>query len=235
MARTILSQPFFVFVLSVLTVLMLWQDVGAQERRSHTNIQIREEQPVEPAEPTVDVVAEAAHAAQQPVAVPVAPSPQVEATNPPPAQDKPKATLTLDGETRLIDIDKCQVTKRAATRMTLVMIAGTDGASNVRIWLTDESENPKGPYQEVVLMEDLAKSARESVVVQCLRSRHIKESGGWTSFYEGGEPVPGPLFRIDGSTVTVSGTLISMEQPWNEKHAVEFSVECTAPRVEPIK
>ncbi len=53
-------------------------------------------------------------------------------------------------------------------------------------------------------------------------SRWKAVDGAWRS--ETGDPAPGPLYQIDGSTVIGSGTLT--DQLTHEEHVVEFGVDC---------
>ncbi len=85
MAKLTLATPFFVFVLSVLTGLLLWQDVSAREQKSISR-------PTDTA-PPVTTPAEAVAEAE-------------------PAQEPGKGTWTLDGETRSFVVEKCSVFER---------------------------------------------------------------------------------------------------------------------------
>ena len=148
-------------------------------------------------------------------------------TNPLSAQEKAKGTWTFDGETRSLDISSCSLTQMNAYS-TNVTVTGTDDANQINFKLNESvgstTTRQKGSFEELV-----AKSETEFVLVHRLQALYIKEAGVWTSFYTGGEPVPGPLFRIDGSTVIVSGTFT--DQGTDGEHVVELSVECTRPEI----
>ena len=139
------------------------------------------------------------------------------------AQEQGKGTLTFDGETRSLDISACTLVQMNAY-MTNVTVTGTDDSNQIDLRLNESvgstTTRQKGSFEEVV-----AKSETEFVLVHRLQALYIEEAGVWTSFYAGGEPAPGPLFRIDGSTVIVSGTFT--DQGTDGEHVVEFSVECT--------
>ncbi len=139
------------------------------------------------------------------------------------AQEDGKGTLTFDGETRTLDISSCTLVQMNAY-MTNVTVTGTDDSNQIDLRLNESVDSTttrqKGSFEEVV-----AKSETEFVLVHRLQALYIEEAGVWTSFYAGGEPAPGQLFRIDGSTVIVSGTFT--DQGTDGEHVVEFSVECT--------
>ena len=87
MAKLTLATPFFVFVLSVLTGLLLWQDVSARDDRRLG----RATDTAGPVTAPAEAVAEAE-----------------------PAQEPGKGTWTLDGETRSFTVEKCSVFDRGA-------------------------------------------------------------------------------------------------------------------------
>ena len=132
-------------------------------------------------------------------------------TNPLTGQEPGAGTLTIDGEIQSFTVQQCSrgPAERGGGNMVNVSATGDDGSFTFDM---TEQTTRGGMLQLVrIFFPDGS----------ILAADHRKSGEDWTS---SGEPVSGPLFQDDGSTMVVSGTLI--DQANSEEHVVEISVEC---------
>jgi len=115
MAKITLTTPFFVFVLSVLTVLLLWQDVSAQRPEREQRSISRTTDTAEPVEAPAEAVAEAE-----------------------PAQEPGKGTMTVDGETRSIVFSSCRMSAGGG-KYSMIGRAKDDAGSTLRLRLSQSN------------------------------------------------------------------------------------------------
>ena len=135
-------------------------------------------------------------------------------TSPLSAQETGKVTLTVDGETRVLDIVSCTAQLRGATGL-----AGeaTDDTDSITFVVSERSDRVRNRAQTAMLTSTSTSMSRIDLYAYVEGRDSV-----WT--FEDGEPAPGPLLRIDGSTVIGSGTLT--DQRTHEEHVVEFGVDC---------
>lgn len=133
-------------------------------------------------------------------------------TSPLSAQENGKLTLTVDGETRSLDIVSCTAQLRGAAGL-----AGeaTDDTDTISFVVSERSNRAKNRAQTVMFTSTSTSRIDLYAYVE-------GKDSVWT--FDDGEPAPGPLLRIDGSTVIGSGTLT--DQRTHEEHVVEFGVDC---------
>ena len=135
-------------------------------------------------------------------------------TSPLPAQENGKLTLTVDGETRSLDIVSCTAQLRGAAGL-----AGeaTDDTDTINFVVSEWSNRARNRAQTVMFTSTSTSMSRIDLYAYVEGKDSV-----WT--FDDGEPAPGPLLRIDGSTVIGSGTLT--DQRTHEEHVVEFGVDC---------
>lgn len=135
-------------------------------------------------------------------------------TTPVSAQENGKLTLTVDGETRSLDIVSCTAQLRGAKGL-----AGeaTDDTDTITFVVSERSDRAGNQAQTVMLTSTSTSTSRIDLYAYVEGKDSV-----WT--FDDGEPAPGPLLRIDGSTVIGSGTLT--DQRTHEEHVVEFGVDC---------
>ena len=135
-------------------------------------------------------------------------------TSPLSAQENGKLTLTVDGETRSLDIVSCTAQLRGAAGL-----AGeaTDDTDTISFVVSERSNRARNRAQTVMFTSTSTSTSRIDLYAYVEGKDSV-----WT--FDDGEPAPGPLLRIDGSTVIGSGTLT--DQRTHEEHVVEFYVDC---------
>ena len=132
-------------------------------------------------------------------------------TSPLSAQENDKLTLTVDGETRSLDIVSCTAQLRGAKGLAGEATDDTDTIT----FVVGESSNRAGNQVQTVMLTSTSRINLYAYVEG--------KDGVWT--FEDGEPAPGPLFRqIDGSTIIGSGTFTDLRT--HEEHVVELSLDC---------
>ncbi len=146
-------------------------------------------------------------------------------TSPLSAQEHGTGTVTVDGETQSFTVQQCDWMDHRGTLM-------------LDLHSTAETGSLLFKFQELVVEEGSRSTVTvqgEVVEIAAFQKIHLRPSGhvfearrrqaadGTWHVDPQGDPAPGPLYRIDGSTVTVSETFKSWTT--GENHVVELSVE----------